>query len=141
MGPALPAAIAAGLARPDQPVLAVAGDGGFMMNAQELETAQRLGLNIVVLILNDNGLGMIRMKQVMDGNKPLSVDFTNPDFVKLAEAHGARGYRLERPADLPNILSEAFKSGGLHVIDAPVDYRENMGLLKEMKMAVAPQST
>jgi acetolactate synthase-1/2/3 large subunit len=140
MGPALPAAIAAGLARPDRAILAVAGDGGFMMNAQELETAHRLGLNIVVLILNDNGLGMIRMKQVMDGNKPLSVDFTNPDFVKLAEAHGARGYRLERPADLPNILSEAFKSGGLHVIDAPVDYRENAPLLKEMKMAVAPQS-
>jgi len=138
MGPALPAAIAAGLARPDQPILAVAGDGGFMMNAQELETAHRLGLNIVVLILNDSGLGMIRMKQVMDGNKPLSVDFTNPDFVKLAEAHGARGYRFERPADLPKILSDAFDSGGLHVIDAPVDYRENMGLLKEMKMAVVP---
>jgi len=139
MGPALPAAIAAALARPDQPVLAVTGDGGFMMNAQELETAHRLDLNIVVLILNDNGLGFIRMKQAMDGHKPLSVDFTNPDFVKLAEAHGAHGYRLEHPADLPTILSEAFNNGGLHVIDAPVDYREAMGLLKEMKMAVAPK--
>ena len=137
MGPALPAAISAGLAHPERPILAVAGDGGFMMNAQELETAHRLDLNIVVLILNDNGLGMIRMKQAMDGNLPLSVDFGNPDFAKLAEAHGAAGYRLDNPADLPGILTAAFADGGLHVIDAPVDYRENMGLLKEMKMAVS----
>jgi len=139
MGPALPAAIAASLAFPDRAVLAVTGDGGFMMNAQELETAHRLGLNIVVLILNDNGLGFIRMKQHMEGNKPLAVDFGNPDFVKLAEAHGAKGYRLDGQVDLADILKTAFAEGGLHVIDAPVDYRENMGLLKEMKMAVAPK--
>ena len=137
MGPALPAAIAAGLAYPDRPVLAVAGDGGFMMNAQELETAVRLRLNIVVMILNDNGLGMIRMKQAMDGNAPLAVDFGNPDFVKLAEAHGATGHRLENGADLPEILATAF-AGGVHVIDVPIDYRENMKLLKEMKMANPP---
>jgi len=75
----------------------------------------------------------------MDGNKPLSVDFSNPDFVLLAEAHGATGYRLDNPAQLPEILASAFADGGLHVIDAPVDYRENMGLLKEMKMASAPK--
>ena len=137
MGLALPAAIAAAIAYPDRAVLAVAGDGGFMMNAQELETAKRLELNIVVLILNDNGLGMIRMKQVMEGNSPFSVDFSNPDFVTLAEAHGATGYRLDNPAQLPEILESAFANGGLHVIDAPVDYRENVGLLKEMKMASA----
>jgi acetolactate synthase-1/2/3 large subunit len=139
MGPALPAAIAASLAFPDRAVLAVSGDGGFMMNAQELETAHRLGLNIVVMILNDKGLGFIRMKQGMEGFKPLSVDFGNPDFVKLAEAHGVKGYRLDGQSDLTEILKTAFAEGGVHVIDAPVDYREGMGLLKEMKMAVAPK--
>ena len=134
MGPALPAAIAAALACPGRSVLAVAGDGGFMMNAQELETARRLGLDLAVMILNDNGLGMIRMKQTMDGNVPLAVDFGNPDFVKLANAHGAKGHRPRTGADVPDILAEAF-AGGLHVIDVPIDYRENMALLREMKMA------
>ena len=135
MGPALPAAIAASLAYPDRSVLAVAGDGGFMMNAQELETAHRLKLSIVVMILNDNGLGMIRMKQEMEGTKPLAVDFGNPDFVKLAEAHGACGHRPENGKDLLRILDEAI-AGGLHVIDVPIDYGENQSLLEEMQRAI-----
>ena len=134
MGPALPAAIAAGLAYPGRAVLAVAGDGGFMMNAQELETAHRLELNIVMMILNDNGLGMIRMKQEQEGNAPLAVDFGNPDFVKLAEAHGIRGHRPCNGEELCRILAEVF-GGGLHVIDVSIDYGEIAPLLEEMRLA------
>jgi len=137
MGPALPAAIAAALVHPDRQVLAVAGDGGFLMNAQELETAVRLKLNLVVMILNDGGLGMIRMKQMKDGFGQFNVDFGNPDFVALAEAYGARGHRTSDPNTVQTFLRQAFDEGGVHVIDVPIDYRENMALIKEMQMAAA----
>ncbi len=137
MGPALPAAIAAALVHPARQVLAVAGDGGFVMNAQELETAVRLGLNLVALVLNDDGFGMIRMKQVAGGQPPFQVDFGNPDFCALAEAYGAHGHRLEEPRDFPEVLENAFRRGGVHVIEVPIDYSENEGLLEEMKTAVA----
>lgn len=137
MGPALPAAIAAGLVYPDRQILAVAGDGGFLMNVQELETAVRLNLNLVVMILNDGGLGMIRMKQMVDGHDPFNVDFGNPDFVALAASFGAHGCRIDDPTTVADTLRHAFDHGGVHVIDVPIDYSENMALLKEMKMATA----
>ena len=134
MGPALPAAIALKLVHPDRTVVALAGDGGFVMNMQDLETAMRLKLDLIIIIMNDNGLGMIRMKQMSEGYGNLGVDFGNPDFVKLAESFGAKGYRIENTADLPNILNQAKVSGGVHIIDVPVDYRENKSLFQEIMM-------
>ena len=132
MGSGLPAAIACKLVHPDRKVMAVCGDGGFMMNSQELETAIRLNLDLIVVILNDNGLGMIRLKQMRDGHQPLGVDFSNPDFIKYAESFGARGHRIDDAKNLRNVLDAAAKDGGVHVIDVPIDYRENMHLFKEM---------
>ena len=136
MGPALPAAIAAALIHPDRQVLAIAGDGGFLMNVQELETAVRLELNLVVMILNDGGLGMIRMKQMREGYQPFNVDFGNPDFVALAVAYGAHGHRPSDATTVGECLRRALSQDGVHVIDVPIDYRENEALMQEMKMAV-----
>src|SRR6202034_2648817 len=93
MGAGLPSAIAACLLHPERRVLAVCGDGGFMMNSQELETAVRLGLNLVVLILEDHAYGMIRWKQAVDQFPDFGMTFGNPDFVTYAKAYGATGTR------------------------------------------------
>ncbi len=136
MGIALPGAIAAKLVNPDRNVVAVCGDGGFMMNNQEIETAVRLGLNITVLMFNDNKLGLIEWHQLREFGRKSHVDVGNPDFVKFAESFGATGYRVERAEDLQDTLRTAMKDGGVSLIDCPVDYSENMKLtarLKEMK--------
>jgi acetolactate synthase I/II/III large subunit len=133
MGISLPAAIAAKLVHPERRVVVVTGDGGFMMNSQELETAMRLELDLIVVIFNDNGLGMIKMKQMADGYGNLGVDFSNPDFVKYAESFGAHGHRLDDPSAFRAILDGAAEAGGVHVIDVPIDARQNMMLMKEMK--------
>ena len=137
MGPSLSAAIAGGLVHPDRQVLAVTGDGGFLMNVQELETAVRLGLDLVVMILNDSGLGMIRMKQRRDGYHQSNVDCGNPNFATLAEAFGARGHLISDPQSVGQTLREALDEGGVHVIDVPIDYGENTALINEMKTADA----
>lgn len=136
MGPSLPGAIAAKLVHPDRTVMAVTGDGGFMMHSQEIETAIRLKLDLIIVILNDNGLGMIRMKQKSMGFTPPSygVDFNNPDFVKYAESFGAHGIKITDGSQLTESLEHAKSHGGVHVIDVPIDYRENEFLFKEMKM-------
>ncbi len=126
MGAGLPSAMMASLLYPDRRVLAVCGDGGFMMNSQELETAIRLGLDLVVLILQDDAYGMIRWKQSVDGFADFGLTFGNPDFVKYAEAYGARGTRIEATADLVPALRKAFDAGGVHLVTAPVDYSENI---------------
>ncbi len=126
MGAGLPSAMMASLLYPDRRVLAVCGDGGFMMNSQELETAIRLGLDLVVLILQDDAYGMIRWKQSVDGFADFGLTFGNPDFVKYAEAYGARGTRIEATADLVPALRKAFDVGGVHLVTAPVDYSENI---------------
>ena len=95
MGAGLPSAMMAAMLYPERRVLAVCGDGGFMMNSQELETAVRLKLNLVVLILEDNAYGMIRWKQAVDQFPDFGLTFGNPDFVKYAEAYGAKGSRVE----------------------------------------------
>ena len=97
MGAGLPSAMMAKLLYPERRVLAVCGDGGFMMNSQELETAVRLKLNLVVLILDDSSYGMIRWKQAVDNFPDWGLTFGNPDFVKYAEAYGARGWRVTPP--------------------------------------------
>lgn len=133
MGIALPGAIAAKLVYPERNILAVAGDSGFMMNNQEIETAVRLGLNITVLIFNDNKYGLIEWHQLREFGRKSHVDVTNPDFVKFAESFGAKGYKVEAAADLQAILKEAMTDGGVSIIDCPVDYAENMKLTKRLK--------
>jgi acetolactate synthase-1/2/3 large subunit len=138
MGAGLPSAIAACLLHPDRRVLAVCGDGGFMMNSQELETAVRLRLNLVILILEDSAYGMIRWKQQVDGFADFGLGFGNPDFVAYAEAYGAKGSRVRSASGLVAGLEAAFTEGGVHLVVVPVDYSENMRVLVEELRAGHP---
>jgi len=132
MGIAVPGAVAAKLLFPTRRVIAVTGDGGFLMNSQELETAVRLGLPLVILVWRDNGYGVIRWKQMVQFGRTSSVDFGNPDLVAYAKSFGARGYRLTEPSELQPILIEALKSPLPVVIDCPVDYAENLRLTERL---------
>ncbi|RMD70294.1 MAG: acetolactate synthase large subunit, partial [Gammaproteobacteria bacterium] len=138
MGIALPGAIAAKLACPERTIVAVTGDAGFLMNVQELETAVRLRLPMVVLIWNDGGYGMIEWKQINTFGRSAFVRFGNPDFVRLAESFGAKGYRVERTQDLPGILEKALLDDAVSVIDCPVDYSENFRLTEKLGEMVCP---
>ena len=129
MGAGLPSAIAASLIHPDRRVLAVCGDGGFMMNSQELETAVRLKLNLVVLVLEDHAYGMIRWKQEVDAFPDFGLEFGNPDFVAYAKSYGAKGSRVGKASELSTMLEAAFEEGGVHLVVVPVDYSENMRVL------------
>jgi acetolactate synthase I/II/III large subunit len=126
MGIAIPGALAAKLVSPDRRVVAVTGDGGFMMNCQELETALRAGTPFVTLIFNDGGYGLIEWKQQNQFGSSAFVKFNNPDFVQLAESMGLKGYRVETCLDLVPILKQALEQDVPTVIDCPVDYRENL---------------
>ena len=139
MGAGLPSAMMAKLLYPERRVLAVCGDGGFMMNSQELETAVRLKLNLVVLILDDSSYGMIRWKQAVDHFPDWGLTFGNPDFVKYAEAYGARGWRVDATEDLVPTLERAFEAGGVHLVAVPIDYSENMRVLIEELGNRAPE--
>ena len=137
MGAGLPSAMMAAMLYPDRRVLAVCGDGGFMMNSQELETAVRLSLNLVVLIVQDNAFGMIRWKQAVDSFADWGLTFGNPDFVKYAEAYGAKGSRVDSADGLVPALESAFAAGGVHLIAVPIDYSENIRVLvDELRSAV-----
>jgi acetolactate synthase-1/2/3 large subunit len=129
MGAGLPSAMGARMVNPDVPVLAVCGDGGFMMNSQELETAVRLKLNVACLVINDSSYGMIRWKQANMGFEDWGLTYGNPDFVKYAESYGAIGHRVESAAGLRAILDTALSQPGVHLIDCPVDYSENDEIL------------
>jgi acetolactate synthase-1/2/3 large subunit len=129
MGAGLPSAIAAALIHPRRRVLAVCGDGGFMMNSQELETAVRLKLNLVVLVLEDHAYGMIRWKQEVDAFADFGLEFGNPDFVAYAQSYGAKGSRVGSASELTTMLESAFSAGGVHLVVVPVDYSENMRVL------------
>jgi acetolactate synthase-1/2/3 large subunit len=129
MGAGLPSAMAAHMVYPDRKVLAICGDGGFMMNSQELETAIREKMNIAVLVLNDNSYGMIRWKQANMGFDDWGLQYGNPDFVKYVEAYGGIGHRVESAEALPEILNTAFSTPGVHLIDCPVDYVDNDRIL------------
>jgi acetolactate synthase I/II/III large subunit len=131
MGAGLPSAMMASILYPGRWVLAVCGDGGFMMNSQELETAVRLKLNLVVLILQDDAYGMIRWKQAVDKFADFGLTFGNPDFVKYAESYGARGARVESTEAFIPTLQAAFDAGGVHLVTAPIDYSENVRVLVE----------
>lgn len=125
MGAGFPAAISAKLVYPEKQVIAVCGDGGFMMNSQEIETAVRLKLHIVIIILRDNGYGMIKWKQRGMRFSDFGLDFGNPDFIQYAESYGARGYRITENGMLNNVLSGCLNAPGVHLIEVPVDYSEN----------------
>jgi acetolactate synthase-1/2/3 large subunit len=112
-------------------VMAVCGDGGFMMNSQEMETAVRLGLDLVVLILEDSAYGMIRWKQAVDKFPDWGLTFGNPDFVKYAESYGAKGQRVQTTEDLVPALEAAFRRGGVQLVVVPIDYSENTRVLVE----------
>jgi acetolactate synthase-1/2/3 large subunit len=131
MGAGLPSAIAAKCLNPHKRVLAVCGDGGFMMNSQEMETAVRLKLDLVVLVIEDNAYGMIRWKQGVDHFADFGMTFGNPDFVAYANSYGAHGHRVKATDELIPTLERAFTQGGVHLVAVPIDYSENMRVLVE----------
>jgi acetolactate synthase-1/2/3 large subunit len=128
MGFALPGAIAAKLAFPERRVLAAGGDGAFLMNSQELETAVRERLPLTVLVWQDDAYGLIKWKMQLDLGRDMSTDFANPDLVAYAESFGARGYAVRSAAGLLPTLREALDSETVSVIACPVDYSENLRL-------------
>lgn len=129
MGAGLPSAMAAKIVHPDRMVTAICGDGGFMMNSQELETAVRLGLHIVVVILRDNAYGMIKWKQANMGLQNFGLDYGNPDFVKYAESYGAKGHLITKTSDLLPTLQKCHAEPAVHVIEVPVEYSDNDRIL------------
>ncbi|MCP4406792.1 MAG: acetolactate synthase large subunit [Gammaproteobacteria bacterium] len=129
MGAGLPSAMMAAMLYPDRRVMAICGDGGFMMNSQELETAVRLGLNLVVTILNDGSYGMIRWKQADAGFADWGLEFGNPDFVRYAQSYGAIGHRILHTEDIVPTYEAAFASRGVHIVEVPMDYSENKKVL------------
>ena len=132
MGAGLPSAMAAKMVHPEKKVIAVCGDGGFMMNSQEMETAVRLGLNLTVVILNDNAYGMIKWKQSGMGFDNFGLDLGNPDFVKYAEAYGAHGHRPSSCEEFEKTLTECVNGTGVHLIDLAVDYSLNHAILNDL---------
>ena len=132
MGIALPGAIAAKLVHPDRHVVALCGDGGFLMNAQELETAKRIGAGVVVVIWRDDGYGLIDWKQRNAFGRPYAVEFGNPDFVAFANSFGIPGFRPESADELFPTLMRALEQPGPSVIDVPIDYAENVRLTERL---------
>jgi len=132
MGAGLPSGMAAKMVKPNSKVVSVCGDGGFMMNSQEMETAVRLGLDLTVIILNDNSYGMIKWKQAGMGFKNYGLDLENPDFVKYAESYGAKGYRPTSCEDFAETLEKCVNGKGVHLIDLAVDYSLNHSILNDL---------
>lgn len=134
MGAGLGAAMAAKIVHPRRRAMAICGDGGFMMNSQDMETAVRLKLDMVVLLLRDDGYGFIRWKQENEGFPDFGMDFGNPDFVKYAESYGASGLRLTKGEDLSALLEKAFDRGGVVLVDCPIDYADNAILNQDLRL-------
>lgn len=139
MGIALPGGIAAKLTRPEQHVVTLSGDGGFLMMVHELETLKREKIATVNLVWRDGGLGSIRWKQKTRFGRTFGVDFGNPDLLELAKAFGVRGYRADKAGDLASILEEALERHEASVVDIPVDYGDNPFLIQEMGRVLARQ--
>ena len=137
MGAGLPSAIATRIHDPEHRVIAVCGDGGFMMNSQELETAVRLKQRLVVLVLRDDAFGMIRWKQEHEGFADFGMQTGNPDFVKYAESYGAHGHRVQSLQGFTSLLREVLDAPGVHVVEVPIDYRDDNHLLNEAIPAAA----
>ncbi len=131
MGAGLPSALAAKMNYPDRAVIAICGDGGFMMNSHELEVAVRLKLHVIVVVLQDNGYGMIKWKQKNMNFEDFGLDFQNPDFVKYAESYGAIGHRVESADELLPLMQECLNHDAVHLVNIPVDYSENCEIFGE----------
>lgn len=138
MGIAIPGAVAAKLVYPHRKVVAVTGDGGFMMNCQELETAHRLSTAFVTIIFNDGGYGLIEWKQETQYQESSYIKFNNPNFVQFAESMGLKGYRIESAEDFLPTLKEAIAQDVPAVIDCPIDYRENLLFSEHTKELSCP---
>ncbi len=138
MGIGVPGAIAAKIARPDQTAITVTGDAGFMMNSQEIETALRMNIAIVILIWTDEQYGLIKWHQDRRFGRSCHIDFKNPDFVAYAESFGAKGYRISATEELIPTLKRAIADDTVVIIDCPVDYSENMKLTKKLNELVCP---
>ena len=132
MGSALPGAIAASMVYPDKRVLAISGDGGFLMNVQEMETAKRIGVEPVIMVWEDGEYGLIKWKQENEFASHTDLAFTNPDWLQLAGAFGWKGYWVEDSADLASVLDSAFSNPGPALIVLPIDYRENRLLTERL---------
>ena len=137
MGISVPGAIAAKLVHPDRRVVALCGDGGFLMNSQELETARRIGANITVVVWRDDGYGLIDWKQRTEFGHPFGVAFTNPDFVAYAQSFGLAAFRPASAEDLYPTLMRALAHPGPSLVEVPIDYRENLRLTERLG-ALAP---
>lgn len=140
MGAGLPSAIGAKIVYPNRKIVAVAGDGGFMMNSQEIETAVRLGLDLVVLLLRDDAYGMIKWKQAHMDFPNFGMDMGNPDFIAYAESYGAHGHRPQSADEFAPLLARCLDTPGVHLIDLPIDYSDNDRVLnreiKELSAAI-----
>lgn len=131
MGAGLPAGIAAKIISPDKKVVVVTGDGGFMMSLAEVETAYRLQLDLVIIILSDSALGMIRWKQAELNLPDFGLSFTNPDFIKLAQSFNVQGYKIKTANEFLPTLQHALGLPGIQIIDCPIDYTENTKIFVE----------
>ena len=138
MGFAFPGAIAAHLVHPDRRILAVCGDGGFLMNVQEMETARRLNAKITVMVWDDGGYGLIAWKQDNQFGRHTDLAFGNPDWVKLAESFGWEGVRVEDSRELRGVLEKSFETEGPTLIAVPIDYRENPKLTERLGNIACP---
>lgn len=138
MGFALPAAIGASLVHPDRKILAIAGDGGFLMNVQEMETAKRLGCNIVLMVWDDGGYGLIAWKQSNEFGRHTDLSFGNPDWLRLAESFGWNGAYVDRATDLRPTLDKAIQEDGPTLVAVPIDYRENAILTERLGNIACP---
>jgi acetolactate synthase-1/2/3 large subunit len=132
MGISLPGAVAAKLVHPERKVVALCGDGGFLMNSQELETAKRIGANVTVVVWRDDGYGLIDWKQRNEFGRPFGVEFGNPDFVDYARSFGIAGFRPASAADLLPTLRRALDVDGPALVEIPIDYRENLRLTEHL---------
>jgi acetolactate synthase-1/2/3 large subunit len=140
MGAGLPAGIVTKMLFPNKKVLVVVGDGGFMMSSQELETALRHQVAIVVLLLNDNAYGFVKWKQRNLNLENFGLDLSNPDFAKYAESFGAKGMRVEQGQNLTKILAQAFQSGKVTLVECPIDYLVNYDVFSlELGRIVCPE--
>ncbi len=138
MGSSLPGAIAADIVFPQKRILAICGDGGFMMNVQEMETAKRLNSDIVVMVWEDSAYGLIAWKQENQFGRHTDLAFSNPDWLKLADAFGWHGHHVDNSEDLVDTLETAFEEAGPSLIVVPIDYRENLKLTKRLGDIACP---
>ena len=134
MGISVPGAVAASLVSPQRRVVALTGDGGFLMNSQELETAKRVGARMTVVVWRDDGYGLIDWKQNHEFGRPFGVTFGNPDLVAYARSFGIAGFRPDSAADLYPTLMRALAVDGVSLVDVPIDYAENARLTERLGM-------